>query len=207
MPGMYSRPLLFWSVLLFLGCCLGILSIWTAARRLKTGESIRDILMLTGAFYLTPIRNLAVIISTTQTIKFMLAFALGILAGWKANDIWQRSAADVITNIHFLRQEAPDKWHVETTSHSDYTLKFCPAYLPQIDAGSTAEFMKFHQKPDCIDVSGPHHGFKFYRHPNGEPIIEEGSIYGTRAREEASAARGGRSGAATAGRYAAATAP
>lgn len=136
----------------------------------------------------------------------ILAFSC-FYAGWESNNITARIAADTITNLHFIRQEAPDRWLVETATHSAYDQKFCPGYLPQITPGATAEFMKFKQTPDCIDVSGPHYGFKFYRHPNGEPIITEGAIYGRRKEEANIGGRFPDSGTTAGGYNAAATAP
>lgn len=124
---------------------------------------------------------------TNVTVLIFASF----YAGWESNDIAARSTADMITNLHFVRQQSSDRWLVETASRGSYDQKFCPDYLPQITPGATAEFMKFKQTPDCIEVGGPHYGFKFYRHPNGQPIITEGVIYGqgTGTREEASAER------------------
>lgn len=150
MPGMYSKPLFFWLVLLFLGSCLGIFVTLIAARKTGSGENLRDILSLTGEFYRGRVKQTATIISASQMIKFVIVFCLGCGSGWGSRDLMQFTRTHTLHDIRITKKidDSTFKMTFMSRPSDEFRAALCTS-RPQFFAGLMFKEFTYEDRGSC----------------------------------------------------------
>lgn len=178
---MVEVPLMFGQLLsllllpLFLGFCLGILAAWIGARLTGSGESLNDILRLTGG----TIKRTATATARTSMIKPLALILVGFVAGLAVGNFLPFGVDGQYVKIHLIREGAESQsfwaemWENNNSAPKEGWATFCNDFPTPFKAGMVLSDVKFLNRGYCWSVAGKRYGYYIInRNENGIPKLE-----------------------------------
>lgn len=160
-----------WCSLVFvvfsLAFSLGIMLCVTHARKKYIADlETLDALFMIGDMLKANMTRAITVMSTTQTIKFSIFFALGCMAGWGARDLFQFHHTYVVNNVEVIDNANREQGRYAMAfgdTHLQFDTTFCADYNPQFPIGIKLEVLVYEDRGSCWSISNHKLGYKIQR--------------------------------------------